>query len=1250
MKKFKKICMILIFIFLLGNLYAQNKYKTFGNSDIVEYRSKDGLPSTKFTNTVKTNDGYIWLSGPEGTFRFDGYEFAFVGKEYGIPEMQSIYYDSTKNMLYFASPDKFATFNGKKFNTYDASSGYMLNENQGQIISFVKGDSKGRIWVGSYTPYTDKIFNGSLLLYEDGKFTLFDSETFPLDNARNFIETPFGDLIFTSFGKNTQNGDGAYIALYKNNKFTRIDNTFGFNYINAFIADQYSSYIDLKGNTWISFTGNLDYANEDGAKGSGVLMYDGDKFHNYPGLETYFNNNFSVGDVFCDNADNKVYVNLLRNTLTTKKIIQSDKTIFELKNNRWEPAKIIEDIFRVPGIGKSDLDFQYNFSRFLKRNSPPYHSLVFGTFGLALSSVDPTQFFMNTPNGWEKYDEYNGLPVRDLDNSVLISNAKGIGFLTPNNSVLLKKEDGILDPDNQIPGLYADRNGLVWISYSYSQIPTYIILNDVGVNVWDGNKLKTLTVDDGLKSNITFNPYQDTDLNVWIPTDKGLTQVREIQNNDKEWVFRMKSFPSNKRADYNVSDIYETKNNELYVYQNYVRPKHGSITKAEFFLGKVDGDRVNEIASPFSKELQLKPYHLYSIRDDLQGRIWMQGEFADNFEDLSSAKSELKIFDGTDWISPPIEWNVPNQQLHFVGELNNGAYYLTAGHFYNFNGKKFIDLSDSSNQDADFRILKGASVAGTLTRIQSGKNLYIRLRNRGLAIFDGTKLNFYTPRNSTIPTDIHNPVLDFNGNLFFGSQSGTVRIRGEKVDLYYDDERITAGGSASSVMDMNSNLLKFYIGVGILVEKNISQKASLKITSISVNEKTYHYKFADDLSASENSILFNYSVLNFSNLDQTRYEHMLEGYDIEWSRESNLSFTEYQNLPAGKYNFRVRAAIGSGGLINETSFAFIINPPFWKTWWAYSLYIIIALSSLYSLRKYELNRRKEKENKRLLQLENDRKTKEIEQAKEIEKAYTELKSTQAQLIHSEKMASLGELTAGIAHEIKNPLNFVNNFSEISKELLDEMRTELLNNNNKEAVSIAENLKQNLEKINQHGKRADSIVKGMLLHSRGTSGEKALTDINDLLDQDVNLAYHGMRAQNKEFNISIEKDYDKTLEKINVIPQDLSRVFLNIINNACYAAYDKKKKKSDNNFFPSLKVLTKNMNEKVEIRIGDNGNGIPSNILDKIFQPFFTTKPTGEGTGLGLSLSYDIITKVHGGELRVETKEGEGTGFIITIPK
>jgi signal transduction histidine kinase len=304
--------------------------------------------------------------------------------------------------------------------------------------------------------------------------------------------------------------------------------------------------------------------------------------------------------------------------------------------------------------------------------------------------------------------------------------------------------------------------------------------------------------------------------------------------------------------------------------------------------------------------------------------------------------------------------------------------------------------------------------------------------------------------------------------------------------------------------------------------------------------------------------------------------------------------------------------------------------------------IIVVLIIAFLLYRNNRNRKKANE---ILQKQKE----EIEvQKKNVEQTLGELKSTQAQLIHSEKMASLGELTAGIAHEIKNPLNFVNNFSEVSGELIDEMIEELEKGNNEDVLDIVKDLKQNLEKINHHGKRADSIVKGMLLHSRGTAGEKTPTDINDLLEQYVNLAYHGMRAQNKDFNITIERDYDKTLEKINVVPQDISRVFLNIINNGCYAANDKKKKDGDG-FSPTIRVSTKNLKDKVEIRIKDNGNGVPDKIKDKLFQPFFTTKPTGEGTGLGLSLSYDIVVKQHGGEIKIESKEGEGAEFVIQIP-
>ncbi len=296
----------------------------------------------------------------------------------------------------------------------------------------------------------------------------------------------------------------------------------------------------------------------------------------------------------------------------------------------------------------------------------------------------------------------------------------------------------------------------------------------------------------------------------------------------------------------------------------------------------------------------------------------------------------------------------------------------------------------------------------------------------------------------------------------------------------------------------------------------------------------------------------------------------------------------------------------------------------------------LAILLLVALLLYRNNRQKQRANKVL------------------EKTLRDLKDTQSQLIQSEKMASLGELTAGIAHEIQNPLNFVNNFSDVNKELVDELQQELKTGKIEDAIEISNDIKANEEKINHHGKRADAIVKGMLQHSRKSEGKKEPTDINALCDEYLRLSYHGLRAKDKSFNATFKTDFDEIIGNINIVPQDVGRVLLNLYNNAFYAVNEKQKVESlqqpaqSNRYEPTIFVSIKKINDHIEIRVADNGNGIPQKIIDKIFQPFFTTKPTGQGTGLGLSLSYDII-KAHGGEIKVKTKEGEGTDFIIQIP-
>ncbi len=396
-----------------------------------------------------------------------------------------------------------------------------------------------------------------------------------------------------------------------------------------------------------------------------------------------------------------------------------------------------------------------------------------------------------------------------------------------------------------------------------------------------------------------------------------------------------------------------------------------------------------------------------------------------------------------------------------------------------------------------------------------------------------------------------------------------------------------------------------------------------------------------ELSHDQNNISIDFIALHYTNPAKNKYAYKLDNYDNDWREVGNQHTAFYPTLSPGKYIFHVKAA-NNNGVWNEegATLTIIIDPPWWKTIWAYIFYGVLLIVFAVVSNRYLRQRLVQKERSR-------NQARELAQAKEIEKAYNELKTTQAQLIQAEKMASLGELTAGIAHEIQNPLNFVNNFSEVNTELIDELEQEADKGNISEVKSIAKDIKENEQKISHHGKRADAIVKGMLQHSRSSIGEKEPADINALADEYLRLSYHGLRAKDKSFNAMMKTDFDQSIGKINIIPQDIGRVLLNLYNNAFYAVSEKAKL-SANSYQPTAKVSTRKLNDKIEIRVEDNGNGIPKKILDKIFQPFFTTKPTGQGTGLGLSLSYDII-KAHSGEIKVETKEGEGSEFIIQLP-
>lgn len=423
-----------------------------------------------------------------------------------------------------------------------------------------------------------------------------------------------------------------------------------------------------------------------------------------------------------------------------------------------------------------------------------------------------------------------------------------------------------------------------------------------------------------------------------------------------------------------------------------------------------------------------------------------------------------------------------------------------------------------------------------------------------------------------------------------------------------------------------------------------------------------------------NAIEIRFAALSFANERLVRYRTQMDGHDDDWSPAKDNISIRYTNLPAflvpATYTFHVMAS-NNDGVWTElpATYTFSVQPPWWFRWWWLAFNVVVLLVSTYSFLHYR-TRQLQKRSRELERTVEERtheirlKAEQINQQKEelavknveLEEKNQEIIRTQEQLIMQEKLASLGALTAGIAHEIKNPLNFVNNFSEVSLEItqeliedVDAVKDTLDPKVLKRITANLEDIRENATRINEHGKRADGIVRGMLEHSRGKTGERTQVDLNKLVEEYSNLAYHGMQAQDPSVVVQIETHFDEAVGQVEAFPQDISRVFLNIVNNACYAA-NERKKTGGPAFEPKVSVSTKNMDGKVEVRIRDNGTGIPKSVLDKIFNPFFTTKPTGKGTGLGLSLTYDIVVKQHAGEINVETEEGQFTEFIVRLPK
>jgi signal transduction histidine kinase/ligand-binding sensor domain-containing protein len=538
--------------------------------------------------------------------------------------------------------------------------------------------------------------------------------------------------------------------------------------------------------------------------------------------------------------------------------------------------------------------------------------------------------------------------------------------------------------------------------------------------------------------------------------------------------------------------------------------------------------------------------------------------------------------------------------------------------------------------------------------------------------YDSVSNNFLAFKDVSLKKEINrviNIIEDKQGNLWCTQLKAIVRIDEKRENVKIYDERSGIhenkfGNANNYVTDQGELFLGdhsgyYHFSPALLKDNNLS--ISVMFTGFSIGDKevipgkqqpiTIPISDAQEIKLDyhQNNFSLDFTAINYMMQGAMKYLFKLENYDKDWHNAGTEHKAYFYNIPPGNYVLWIKA-ISEDGAVGERKIIVTITPPWWRTWWAYTLFAIGFIALIWAFiyyRSHQLILQK-----RQLEDKVTVRTRELKAEKEkVEVALTELKSTQHQLIQSEKMASLGQLTAGLAHEIQNPLNFVNNFSEVNSELINELVDEVDKGNSEEAKIIANDIKQNLEKINHHGKRADGIVKGMLQHSRSGSGQKELTAINALADEYIRLSYHGIRAEDKNFNATIKIDFDESIGKIDIIPQDIGRVFLNLYNNAFYAVNKKKNASpglASNLYEPTVSLSTKKEANHVNISVKDNGNGIPQNIVDKIFQPFFTTKPTGQGTGLGLSLAYDIV-KAHGGKINVNSIEGKYAEFVVTLP-
>jgi signal transduction histidine kinase/ligand-binding sensor domain-containing protein len=903
-------------------------------------------------------------------------------------------------------------------------------------------------------------------------------------------------------------------------------------------------------------------------------------------------------------------------------------------------------------------------------------------------------------SGWQAATRdviYARTCITDGAGRIWVPTYHGINILDP-----LKNTLQVIDSTHGFPVGYfggkpfCDRSGQIWVSSS------------VGVNIIkpDLSAVKHIGLEDGLSSNTVREIYQDKRGKIWIGGGSGLDKIDDASGSSKHYqmvaddkVASIYHLIKDKKGRIwvgywlNGADIIDEKtgirkhlDEKNGIHINYVRRFFldrngrlliGSSGKIMFF------DEANNLMKAIGKDQGFLMYGngVRGFYHDEENNYWFG--ITTGFYIYNELKNKIDYYPGlkqaSGWVSCIEKADDENMWIGTANvlemmnmkkgirkridtKLGSVAEYMkdSKGRLWIAGslGVKIID--PVSNTITNFSRENGLADDRGVSLVEKDGVIFC-ITAKGITRFDQDQENKWRLTNfgktqgfSNLNAYFYNAVFSSSGKLWVGGDKKLTVMNMQSTEGTDAVATITAvnvmdkptGFHSIHALDLRANDTVWTMAADSFYTKDKLPKDSTWIGKSGISWKTTagSYNLPVDLSMpyDQNYISFHFTGSELNNADKTRYRFILQGADDSWSNITDQSFADYRNLSPGKYTFKVACRNFNGKWSQPVEYSFTIRPPWWLTWWAYTFYVIafMGLAVMYS--RYR--------SRKLIAVNQRLEEKVHQRTKDLKQSIDTLKATQAQLVQSEKMASLGELTAGIAHEIQNPLNFVNNFSEVTVELIDEAKKEtagIKDENVKYVDEVLDDVSQNLQKILHHGRRADAIVKGMLQHSRSSAGVKEDVDLNAMIDEYLRLSYHGLRAKDKSFNAIIETQFDASIERIVAIPQDIGRVMLNLFSNAFYSV-NEKKKQSGKEYEPAVYVTTKKENGNVLISVKDNGVGIPENIRNKIYQPFFTTKPTGEGTGLGLSLSYDIITKGHSGEMKVETKEGEGAEFIIQL--